>query len=658
MLRWGVIGVMAATVFGTIAYAQTDHVFDSIVCPFKGEVSYEPGEIECGLLAVPENRSDPSSRKIELHFVKIRAEQEDDKRNDPVILLAGGPGAQVTAFFVKSMKDHGVVRYRDLYILEQRGVGISGDFCPHFSKRNIAAYGTAETFAEFELNKLRRLQDCFKRALAAGVDLDAYNTDENARDVRALREALGFAEWNVWGVSYGSLLGQTVLRVDPDGVRAVVLDSIVPISSEDMLRVGRSYRRDFNLLLDACQDQQICGNSFPNLESKFMDAIRAVESAPLLFEAKDTEFFPSGEGRIFHDLVAGLPFFLFYSQDGYPALPAVIDALSRAALERQAEAFKALTLLFAELGGASEGMARAVFCRDAPYDQAITQLSSDLEEEPLLGVALSDLIIWRACRDTGLTPFDASHFEMVQTTTPAVIANGAWDPITPPSLAEKIVPGFSNGTYIEFPYSGHVPTVLAECAGEFLTSFFDNPTSPVDRSCADQMEMPKFWGPLFETSAFRRAVIMVLEDRKTLIMRAAPLGGSLLVLAFAFVMMPLSAAARWIDGTDGQNTGGARLLGWIGAAAGLSFAGGLAYMTYLTVDTTPVALLFGVIGWARYVTYLVPAAIVLGLTTLFLTVKACTVKRLPIDVLLGLIVTGAAAIVFGAAAFRWDLGPF
>ena len=49
------------------------------MCPFKGKIDYEPGEIECGLLQVPENREDPDSRYIELHFVKLVSTWDDEK---------------------------------------------------------------------------------------------------------------------------------------------------------------------------------------------------------------------------------------------------------------------------------------------------------------------------------------------------------------------------------------------------------------------------------------------------------------------------------------------------------------------------------------------------------------------------------------------------
>jgi hypothetical protein len=40
-------------------YARDTYRIDTLVCPFKDRIEYEAGEIECGLLQVPENREDP-----------------------------------------------------------------------------------------------------------------------------------------------------------------------------------------------------------------------------------------------------------------------------------------------------------------------------------------------------------------------------------------------------------------------------------------------------------------------------------------------------------------------------------------------------------------------------------------------------------------------
>jgi len=246
-------------------FARDSYRIDTIVCPFKGEIDYEPGDIECGLLEVPENREDPDSRFIELHFVKLNSrwgkddadkddEEEDSglapgKRDDPVIYLTGGPGAQVN-YYVGRFKDHTLLDHRDLYILEQRGIGFSDDFCPFYAARKPAADDVA-TFAESLAASLARKADCAANASAAGVDLTGYSTIENARDVKALRRALGFEKWNVWGISYGSILGQAYVKEDPDGILAVVIDAIMPLDireSELFWRIAHWYDRDLQKL--------------------------------------------------------------------------------------------------------------------------------------------------------------------------------------------------------------------------------------------------------------------------------------------------------------------------------------------------------------------------------------------------------------------------
>jgi len=207
------------------------------VCPFKDSLDYEPGEIACGFIAVPENREDAGSRMIRLHYVKIAATGEEaDYREDPAIYLTGGPGVGVDGY-VERLREHDLLDQRDLYILEQRGIGASGSFCPHFglTERALVHSGDLE---EAQRNAAEVTRNCFEQAAAAGVDLSGYNTVENARDVKALRQALGFEQWNVWGISYGSHLGQMLALQDPDGIRALVIDAIVPNDLTDLMRIG------------------------------------------------------------------------------------------------------------------------------------------------------------------------------------------------------------------------------------------------------------------------------------------------------------------------------------------------------------------------------------------------------------------------------------
>lgn len=66
--------------------------------------------------------------------------------------------------------------------------------------------------------------------MAEGFHLASYSSRENAADIAALRKQLGIEKWNVYGVSYGSDLAQQLLRTHREGIRSMVLDSVVPTS--------------------------------------------------------------------------------------------------------------------------------------------------------------------------------------------------------------------------------------------------------------------------------------------------------------------------------------------------------------------------------------------------------------------------------------------
>ncbi|MDT2003786.1 alpha/beta hydrolase [Rhodococcus opacus] len=80
-----------------------------------------------------------------------------------------------------------------------------------------------------------------------------------------LRVALGLDEWNVYGVSYGSDLALTVLRDHPDGVRSVVLDSVVPTQSNIIGEFWPNAAEGYRALFDACAAQPACAGRLPRL---------------------------------------------------------------------------------------------------------------------------------------------------------------------------------------------------------------------------------------------------------------------------------------------------------------------------------------------------------------------------------------------------------
>ena len=85
-----------ADLYGEL-FARDTFSLDTVVCPFKGEIDYEPGDIECYLLQVPENREKPDSRFIELHVVKLNSTWDDEaaekKRKTTRAAIRSNPGS-------------------------------------------------------------------------------------------------------------------------------------------------------------------------------------------------------------------------------------------------------------------------------------------------------------------------------------------------------------------------------------------------------------------------------------------------------------------------------------------------------------------------------------------------------------------------------------
>ena len=660
-------------------FARDTYRIEAFVCPFKSRIDYEPGEIECGLLQVPENREKPDSRFIDLHFVKLNStwddekaaeeDEEDDaglapgKRDDPVIYLTGGPGAAAETY-VGRFKDHRLRKHRDLYILEQRGIVNSGDFCPKYYSRNpeIQNVGTLKESAE-----AGRIvaENCMRNAISAGVDISGYNTIENARDVKALRTALGFENWNVWGISYGSVLGQAYLKEDPDGIRAIVIDAIVPLDTRgdpNSWRVVNWYDRVLEKLDELCQADDDCGDAYPDLGERVRDAARAAMENPISVDVKDTELYPSGKAHFLSDVAAFLPFIMFYEQENYPVLPAVIHAWADAVERRDETLFKALASgTGGDFFGGSQGMYDAIMCNDGMREAGIVSTELDREEFPLLTDSIlvegASEALAQSCVDVGVLSRPRSDYIPVQTDIPTLLVEGDWDPITPPPLAHAIAPGFSNMTYVEFPYAGHGPTRSVECAGDMLNLFYDDPTAEPDLSCVDEMDVPDLYGSFYVSSVVPRIAVLATQDKEKMPGVAIWAGLSVLPVVVGFFVLTFAPLVRRFEKRNAVPANGARLAAWSATLFGVLALCILGAAGAATAEIWELILVFGFVPWAVYGAWSGVFAGLLGLVAIVLAIRARLQVGLSGGKLTGFVVTGAAAVSLSIFLMVWGLGP-
>ena len=174
-------------------------------------------QVDCGFLVVPENRRDngASSSDKEIRIaVAIARVSSGVALPDPIVFVPGGPSAAAidpgTIVFLTSVFGAN----RDVIFVDARGTGLSQPrlACPEFDALAVAAFPNAPPRAAY----LASVRQCRDRLRADGVDLDAYNSAENAEDLDELRIALGYDQWNVLGLSNGGLATLTLMRLHPE----------------------------------------------------------------------------------------------------------------------------------------------------------------------------------------------------------------------------------------------------------------------------------------------------------------------------------------------------------------------------------------------------------------------------------------------------------
>lgn len=182
--------------------------------------------VESGMFYVPENRENDKGRTIALAYYRIKTKSKNPEA--PIFILAGGPGSSYINTFHQEGLFNEVNFYNnlaDVIIFDQRGVGNS---VPNLECESREIIPLNVTLSRDNLqNALRNtLSKCNSFWKNKGVDLSAYNTDENASDINDLRKAFNYEKIMLVGGSYGSHLGLHTIRKFPNTIERALLHGI------------------------------------------------------------------------------------------------------------------------------------------------------------------------------------------------------------------------------------------------------------------------------------------------------------------------------------------------------------------------------------------------------------------------------------------------
>ncbi len=286
-----------ATVLGLLAAAPADQAFPVIAAggaaaafPVTIEACPRPlpaAEVEgktviCGRVSVPENHDKPDGPRISLSFAVLKARTQSPAP-DPLVYLHGGPGGGAVrdlAGIVVPLWDSYRAR-RDVVTFDQRAAGISSDMVTCFStfEENIVDLFHKEGLDDAKQQEI--FSKCTAELQKEGRDLTAYNTVQNARDVQAILQTLGYPQYNIYGVSYGTKLALEVMRSAPEGVRSVVIDSVFPPNARAYDTNILPVQEGVQQVINQCAADAACAAAFPDLEATIQRVAVKLEKNPI-----------------------------------------------------------------------------------------------------------------------------------------------------------------------------------------------------------------------------------------------------------------------------------------------------------------------------------------------------------------------------------------
>jgi pimeloyl-ACP methyl ester carboxylesterase len=434
----------------------------------------------CAEFTRPLDPANPDAGEIELRVAVVPALSLDPAR-DPFVPVAGGPGQSTIEFYAGwASAFERVRRNRDIVLLDQRGTGDSAALVCDIDEEIVEGkYSEEET--------LRLTEQCIE---LLPHDPTYFTTSVAVRDLEALRVALGYDAFNMYGISYGTRVAQHYARRYPDSTRTVIIDGVVP----PQLPLGPDIATESQIAIDSvfarCVEDAECNDRFPDVSGDF-DILRgALAESPVAVEYQHPV---TGQRKLIdftEDHLAGAVRLLLYNPRTVALLPLVISEAANGNFVPLAAQFDMVASSLAET--LSIGMHNAVMCtEDAPFidwDALDTEAINNSYIGPLQLESIKTMCsVWpRGVLDDDLRL-------PLATDLPVLLLSGTADPITPPRYADMAAIELGNSWHIVGADQGHGQAAVG-CMPRLIGEFVEAATlAEGDAACMDNAFVMPFF---------------------------------------------------------------------------------------------------------------------------------------------------------------------
>jgi pimeloyl-ACP methyl ester carboxylesterase len=500
MLKAGaILIVLAFGIVGGTTAARAAGKFTPGTCANTPTPIEALAAARCGRLTVPEKRARPNGRTISLSVAIIPAKSATPK-SDPVVWIAGGPADDALTEIPWALGGE-LNNDRDVIFMSQRGTYTAQPnlTCPTVDR------AAAETLdMPYDSRQAQRViaeahRKCRREVLAHGADPSAYNTIESAADLEDLRLALGIPKWNIYGISYGTDLTLTYMRLYPQGLRSAAIDGVFPPSTGGAAS-GWKGAEGIKALFAACAAQPACHRRYGDVDALFRRLVVQYERHPKTFTVE-----VPGRAAPAKVMVSGGMLVQWVSSPGThlaAQVPAALDELAHGRPERILKLWATSRLDESGVGIPSNGLFNTISCSEwVPYEtkeQVVAAGRKFFPEFPrsVLRNAPNNQFLHENCEVWPVPRAPQSVRDVVTSAIPTLVVNAQYDAQTAPSNGSLIARTLPNSVVVTVPNVAHVafasPSPAANaCAQQIARSFFDA-LGGVDTSCVANVPPTEF----------------------------------------------------------------------------------------------------------------------------------------------------------------------
>ena len=428
-------------------------------------------EVLCGRYEVYENRVARKGRKISLKVVVIPARAEK-AAPDPLVYLAGGgvlPATEYAPFFARNFAS--LRQERDILLVDQRGAGESNPLpC------NLPLAPDRSEFAEARyLEAIRRCRN----ELEAKADLRFYTTPLAMDDLDEVRQWLGYAQLNLYGMSYGTKAAQVYLRQRPTRVRVIAMHGVVPLDTSMWSDTPRLAQAALERVFNQCTGQEPCRAAFPNLKPEFDDLLARLSKESVSLKVARPNGGQTVDITLTDQSVREFVYGAMSSANAIRTLPLLLSLVHQGNYQPLAQ----------RLIPGGRGVPRGVFLSIA-CGEAISLVDPNRIREAAANSFMGESGLRRlvgSCQEWPKGALPKNFWTPVKASLPVLILTGALDHTTPPQYGDAVARTLTGARHLTLPNRSH--NDVDPCVAGLIENFvISGKTEGLNTSCVTSEE--------------------------------------------------------------------------------------------------------------------------------------------------------------------------